>query len=129
MKTSVPPQNPYQAFSLVELLVVISVIAIIAALAIPQMINLTNQSIFQKDRRNAQTIASMAASAKGAGATNDLSGTNVVDILQPPGITVTRGATVLSFSVSAMSSEERTGAVAYLTPATNTTMAVQYTPE
>jgi type IV pilus assembly protein PilA len=124
MKARLSAQETQCAFSLVELLVVIAVIAILAALSIPSLLNFASEANYQKDRRNAQTFASVANAAKAAGATNNLSGTNVVTLLQPPGVT-SRG---IAFSVSAMSEEEVAAAVAYLSNNPDPSGGVIYNP-
>jgi prepilin-type N-terminal cleavage/methylation domain-containing protein len=61
----------FGGFSLVELMVVIAVIGIIAAMAVPNLASVSSQARYAKSQRNAQTIASMAATARAAGYTND----------------------------------------------------------
>lgn len=58
-----------RGFSLVELLVVIAVIGVIAAIAIPAMSGIYGTSNRAKVRQNAQSLASMFASARASGAT------------------------------------------------------------
>ena len=93
---------------------VIAVIAIIAAVAIPNLLNVSAKTIYAKDRRNAQTVAAVASAAKAAGVTNDLSGTDAIQTLQPPGVSVTSAGQLLTFSVSPMSTDEQTGAADHL---------------
>jgi prepilin-type N-terminal cleavage/methylation domain-containing protein len=82
------------AFSLVELLVVIMVIAIIAAVAIPNIAGVLNNATTASDRRNAQHVASIAAAAIGAGATN--LGSTVAEVASNlgGGVYVTNGVIV-----------------------------------
>lgn len=54
-------------FSLVEMLVVIAVIGIIAAIAVPNIGRINDAAREAKDRRNAQNISSVYASALAAG--------------------------------------------------------------
>ena len=56
-----------KGFSLVELLVVIAVIGVIAAIAIPAMSGVFENSNVAKNKRNAQTIASLYANLRAAG--------------------------------------------------------------
>jgi len=61
-------KNPLAAgFSLVEMLVVIAVIGIIAAIAIPNIGKINDSAKDARKRRNAQSIASVFASAQAAG--------------------------------------------------------------
>jgi type IV pilus assembly protein PilA len=121
---------PSRGFSLVELLVVIAVIAVIASLAIPSMLGIANDANYAKDRRNAQTVAVVASAAKAAGATIDLSTTNAISALQPPGVTAQlSGGATLPFSVSEMNATEQTSASAYLTNNPDTNGAVIFKTE
>ncbi|MDF1755862.1 MAG: prepilin-type N-terminal cleavage/methylation domain-containing protein [Verrucomicrobiales bacterium] len=56
-----------KGFSLVEMLVVIAVIGIIAAIAVPNIGKINDSAKESKNRRNAQSIASVFASAQAAG--------------------------------------------------------------
>lgn len=118
-----------RGFSLVELLVVIAVIAIIASLTVPSILEVSNNANAAKDRRNAQNAALVAGAAKAVGVTNDLSGTNAIAILQPPGISVIRNGSELSFSVSAMTESEQALAAAHLTNNVDPNGAVIYISE
>ena len=69
MKTNLV-KNVKAGFSLVEMLVVIAVIGIIAAIAVPTIGNITSQANASKAKRNAQSLASVCASAVAAGATH-----------------------------------------------------------
>jgi prepilin-type N-terminal cleavage/methylation domain-containing protein len=129
VKTIPFPLHPIRAFSLVELLVVIAVIAIVAAIALPNLINISHKTTFAKNRRNAQTVASIASAAKGAGVTVDLSGTNAISLLQPPGVAVMSGSQELSFSVSPMNEEEQAGAAVHLESSGDINMAVRLKEE
>jgi prepilin-type N-terminal cleavage/methylation domain-containing protein len=128
MSVGLSPRQSQRAFSLVELLVVIAIIAILAALALPSLLNIGVEANYQKDRRNAQTVASVAAAAKAAGATNDLSTTNSVTVLQPPGVTAVMNGEELPFAVSALSSNEEVAAGAFLVDNPDTNGAVIYEP-
>lgn len=119
----------HRGFSLVELLVVISVIAIIVAIALPSMLNIGKEANYQKDRRNAQTISSVASAAKAAGARTNLSDTNAVSILQPPGVVAVINGSELPFSVSPLSPGEQEAATTFLANNPDTNGAVLYNPE
>jgi len=96
-----------QAFSLVELLVVIAVIAIIAAIAIPNTATITDTAKASKDRRNAQSIASVYRAARAAGHPADASFSDAIAVVtgdEP--IEVEVGAETLSFSVDGISQAE-----------------------
>lgn len=62
-----PIKSAKKGFSLVEMLVVIAVIGIIAAIAVPNIGNINNSAKDATYRRNAQSIASVYASAQAAG--------------------------------------------------------------
>lgn len=109
-----------QAFSLVELLVVISVIGIIATIALPTIANATDRGNASKAARNAQSLCSLIASARSAGATNQWTTVDsAIDDLQT-GIIVKVGAHDVSFNMSSLSAEEREEMMPYLTVQTNT---------
>ena len=61
------PSSRQRGLSLVELLVVIAVIGIIATIALPSMKGLLDSTGTTQAKRNAQTIASVAAAAQAAG--------------------------------------------------------------
>jgi len=109
----------HPGFSLVELLVVIAVIAIIAAIAIPNIANITGAAGVAKNQRNAQTIASVVASARAAGWIP--AGGNEMDLVPPivsaAGVRVTNRSDtnqVMSFRVDSMSPADVTLAMHYL---------------
>lgn len=108
-----------QAFSLVELLVVISVIAIIAAIALPTIANATDRGNSSKAARNAQSLCSLIASARSAGATNQWTTVDsAIDDLQG-GITVKVGAQDVNFNIPAFSPQERSEMMPFLAMQTN----------
>ena len=115
-----------QAFSLVEVLVVISVIGIIASLALPNLSDITNRAYFSKNERNAQTVASLIASARSAGATNQWSTVDSAISDLENTIRVKVGAGELTFSLPEFSAEQRAGLSRYLAVDTNTA-TVYYT--
>jgi len=80
-----------KGFSLVELLVVIAVIGIIAAIAIPNIAGITGQAGTAKTQRNAQSIASVFASARAAGNTATYSATSDAIDAVTTGITINSG--------------------------------------
>jgi type IV pilus assembly protein PilA len=62
-----PIKSIRKGFSLVEMLVVIAVIGIIAAIAVPNIGRINESAKEATNRRNAQNIASVFASAQAAG--------------------------------------------------------------
>jgi len=109
-----PSLEKSQAFSLVELLVVISVIGIIATIALPTIANATDRGNASKAARNAQSLCSLIASARSAGATNQWTTVDsAIDDLQN-GITVKVGAHDVSFNMSSLSAQEREEMMPYL---------------
>jgi type IV pilus assembly protein PilA len=120
------PSTGCKGFSLVELLVVISVIAILATVAIPNILNTSAQAGDTKNLRNAQTIASLAASARAAGYNTAWgSVSNAVAVLSAnggAGVSVTLGSgPAISLGLSGLSEEEISNAMPYLVCSTNTT--------
>lgn len=104
------------AFSLVELLVTIVIIAIIAAMAIPNIPGIINSVNRSRDKRNAQTLAGMAAGARALGyppwptktaAIADL--TAGFTVTNPPG-----SGNLVDFHVDTMTPEDQAKAAAYL---------------
>ncbi len=118
MKTALKNNKVIKAgFSLVEMLVVIAVIGIMAAIAVPTIGNMTATAKTNKAKRNAQSAASVWASAAAAGA--DLStGTTVTLALGLLNTGVT-GDTAAGFGSTnfkvAMSTTEQDLADDYLT--------------
>jgi type IV pilus assembly protein PilA len=84
----------HAGFSLVELLVVIAVIGIIAAIAIPNIAGITGQATTAKTQRNAQSIASVFASARAAGnpATYADADAAIDAVVSATGIQITTGS-------------------------------------
>lgn len=115
------------AFSLVEMLVVISIIAAVSAIAIPSIGKLHESSTEAKDRRNAQNIASVFASAQAAGVDFYLTGDKTATIQA-----VITGAKVTDdgpfyeafFGVPGLSSDEANLAGSYLLLDTQSRMLV-----
>lgn len=100
--------------SLVELMVVISVIGIITAIALPNLDNLSTHAHYAKNERNAQTIASMIAAARGVGLTNTWADADeVIDDLVE-GVAVPGPAGAMQFKISPLSESERLGVASYL---------------
>ncbi|MCB1076413.1 MAG: prepilin-type N-terminal cleavage/methylation domain-containing protein [Verrucomicrobiae bacterium] len=104
-------------FSLVEMLVVIAVIGIIAAIAIPNIGKINDTAEKSKDRRNAQNLASVCASAQAAGHDFVGTNTNVGTVVAA----IVTGATAADgpfqgtfFGVPGLDTEEQTSAAAYL---------------
>ena len=101
-------------FSLVEMLVVIAVIAIVTGIAIPNLAGLSSRANFAKDERHAQEIASLAAAARAAGATNQWSTVDaVIDDLENS-VTVKVGTNVIEFRIALLAAEDRTNVAQYL---------------
>ncbi|MDB6072303.1 MAG: hypothetical protein JWL81_3474 [Verrucomicrobiales bacterium] len=107
-----------KGFSLVELLVVIAVIGVIAAIAIPAMSGVFENSTTAKNKRNAQSIASLYSSLRAAGATvTSPSATNIATALTTDnGVSGVPGTAFASTRFYApMSSTEAASAAAALT--------------
>jgi prepilin-type N-terminal cleavage/methylation domain-containing protein len=102
-------------FSLVELMVVVAVVGVIAALAIPNLASISSQAKYAKAQRNAQILASMAATARAAGYTNDWDSVgNAIGLLTT---NVGEGLIVggkFSFGVSSLSERDVTEAMQFL---------------
>lgn len=101
-------------FSLVEMLVVIAVIAIVTGIAIPNLAGLSSRANFAKDERHAQEIASLAAAARAAGATNQWSTVDaLIDDLENS-VTVNVGTNVIEFRIALLAAEDRSNVAQYL---------------
>jgi prepilin-type N-terminal cleavage/methylation domain-containing protein len=103
------------AFSLIELLVVLAVIGVIAAIIIPNLASISSQAKYTKSQRNAQTLASMAASARAAGYTNDWETVEgALALLTSNGGKGLGVGANFSFGVSVLSENEMTEAISFL---------------
>ena len=107
-----------KGFSLVEMLVVIAVIGIIAAIAVPNIGRINDAAQEAKDRRNAQNIASIYASAHAAG--HDFWDTDIattVAAIVTPGHTIADPQSPFDgtfFGVPNLSATEQAAAIAFL---------------
>nr|AHZ46163.1 hypothetical protein 5d5 [uncultured bacterium 12-5D] len=61
------PAGSNDGFSLIELIIVVAIIAVIAAIVIPMIGDSTGAAEIAKNKRNAQTLASVFTSADAAG--------------------------------------------------------------
>jgi len=115
MKTALNIKSNVKAgFSLVEMLVVIAVIGIMAAIAIPTIGNMTASAKANKDKRNAQNVASVWSAAVAAGYTvTETTEQAAVDKLQG-GITAAENDLGSVFKCDLTDAEEA-GAIAKLT--------------
>lgn len=109
--------RPHSGFSLFEMLIVISILGIIVSLALP-IFSTTEASQKAANKRNAQTICSVATAANAAGVAIASGTSDIVEVLRrlSEGVTVTRGP--LSgrvFRVPAMSTELLNGASKFIT--------------
>lgn len=110
-----------KGFSLVEMLVVIAVIGIIAAIAVPQIGRINESAKDATNRRNAQSIASIYASAQAAGYDFDADAGNDQAVATIVGAIVT-GKKITEqgpfynafFGVPNLSAQEKTGASGFL---------------
>lgn len=109
-----------RAFSLVEMLLVIAVIGIVAAVGVPTVDRMNEASDEVRNRRNAQTIASICGSAKAAGknfvsdADDPASPYSVIHAIRT-GETITDGpAQGAYFGMPNLTEAEMAGALAYL---------------
>lgn len=118
-------------FSLVELLIVIAVIGIIAAIAIPSISGINDAAKKAKAQRNAQSIASVYASAVAAGAVIPSSATTVPTadalIINGASLTGTGAFAGKTFSVGTMSSTDELDAEEFLSY-DSTTQTMSYNP-
>ena len=64
---SIDPPRRYQGFTLVEMLTTIAILAVLTSIALPTMTSINQNSIDTRDRRNAQELAAMCATAQAAG--------------------------------------------------------------
>jgi prepilin-type N-terminal cleavage/methylation domain-containing protein len=129
MKTNLV-KNVKAGFSLVEMLVVIAVIGIIAAIAVPTIGNITSQANSSKAKRNAQSLASVCASAVAAGATfESTSVADIVDDLVDSGVfgSADSGFDTTLFKVPNVSEIEKTNAAQHLSYDTYAKMII-YAP-
>lgn len=105
-------------FSLVEMLVVIAVIGIIAAIAVPNIGRINDSAKEATNRRNAQNIASVFASAQAAGlnfASGDQNPSNIVSRIVAGGTVTEQGPFKDTFfGVPGLSSTDQQGALNYL---------------
>ncbi len=98
------------------MLVTISLIAIIAAIAIPNITDVFGQASEQKNRRNGQIVASLAAAAATVGypATNFSSDDAVISLVEA-GIYITNAnGGVMTFQAGPFSPEDRLGIKDYI---------------
>jgi len=107
-----------KGFSLVEMLVVIAVIGIIAAIAVPNIGRINESAKDATNRRNAQSIASVFASAQAAGlnfydAASDT--TTLNNVITGGTVTETGPFKGTFFGVPGLSTADRDLAVPYLT--------------
>ncbi|MFZ4774992.1 MAG: prepilin-type N-terminal cleavage/methylation domain-containing protein [Terrimicrobiaceae bacterium] len=100
-------------FSLIELLVVIAVIAVIAAIAIPNIPGVINAVTRGRDQRNAQSLAGLAAGARGAGHPPWASKSEAIADLTA-GFSLTNSGHVIDFRLDGMSPEDQASAAAFL---------------
>lgn len=106
-------------FSLIELLVVISVIGIIVAFALPSISGVKDEAQFNKDRRNAQSIANIVTEAVAAGykGTNWTNLSDVISAATGTSISVTthRGGEPMIFKISELSGADTNNLYKFLT--------------
>ncbi len=114
MKTP-KPHIRTRAFSLVEMLSVVAVIGIVSAIAVPNIGRINESARIAAAKRNAQSIASVCASAQAAGldfVTDDLT-QSIANVVQ--GGTASEGVFAGAFfGVPALSEAERFAATRYL---------------
>ena len=102
--------------SLVELLIVITILGILVSIAIVAFGGAEQAAVDQKDRRNAQEIASVAGMASAAGADFVVDGNEQasIDNLRT-GVSPTRGAFQgRTFQIGSMADTDITGAMRFL---------------
>ena len=114
MKNRLP--NSHAGFTLMELLLVVMIIGIVANMAIFSLSSTNDEVSAIKDRRNAQTIASVAATASAAGAlfvvTGDVRASAVnLRTGATPGSGIFKGK---EFKLPPMADKEFDGAISHL---------------
>jgi len=104
-------------FSLIELLTSVAIIGILANLAMMAFGGVTQDAEFQKNKRNAQEIATLAATASAAGASFIVEGDERATIVNlRTGVAPTAGAfNGHVFIIPGLSDTDITGAMSYLT--------------
>ena len=104
-------------FSLIELLTTVAIIGILANLAMMALGGVTQGAEFQKDKRNAQEIATLAATANAAGASFVVAGDELATILNlRTGVSPTKGVfRGQIFRIPGVSDADITGAMRFLT--------------
>ena len=69
LEPTIKPRHCDRGFSLVEILVILSVVGILAAIALPALAEILDNTASSKNKRNAQSIATLHAGARASGAT------------------------------------------------------------
>jgi prepilin-type N-terminal cleavage/methylation domain-containing protein len=104
-------------FSLIELMMAVALVGILANLAMMAFGGVAQDAEFQKDKRNAQEIATLAATANAAGASFIVAGDERATIVNlRVGVSPTSGAfRGQIFRIPGVSDNEITGAMKFLT--------------
>ena len=104
-------------FSLIELMMAVALVGILANLAMMAFGNVSQTSEFQKDKRKAQELASLATMASAAGADFIVPGDEQATIVNlRTGVTPTKGAFQgRLFIIPGLSDTDITNAMNYLT--------------